>query len=306
VDSIKIFGLDSSELVKSFTSILTDSLGVLQDSGTAYIYYDTLSKKIFIAPTPISAPNPSNYTLIYSYNSSYQINNVKLNPVFVDTGSDVSIDFLYDNSKVLSGTIETHKDGITKAQNFTKTILPSGGYSLNTQEDSYPGGPSSNTYNFDANGKLISWSVTTLPYTNPRFSDSLVYDDTGNVASVIENDSFHTSQLNAFEMTSRGVKGNEYSTLNKILYNGISQLPSANVSNAGRTASELNGFANHLFYQFTNYPASSVKVYQQVTNSYVTFNTNVQLDSKNRLLSFKMYYSDGTFYYEKIKLDYYK
>ncbi len=307
VDSVKIFGVDSSELVKSVTAVWSDSTDGGADSTITYLYYDTVDRKIFVAPTPISAPNPPNYSQIYSYNSSYQLSNLQTNPNLVDTGDAVSIDFTYDNANIINREVSTHKDGIKETTNFINTSLPSGGYHLDIYEPYYIGNDSSlNTFNFDINGRLVSWSVTTLPATNPWLTDSIVYDGAGNISTVTENDSFYTSQVNSFQMTSRGTKGSELSILNKILYNGISQLPDATDGNF-EVGSVLNGFNNSFFYQFTNYPAASVKVYQAYSNSYVTFSPDAQFDSKNRLVSVKLYNGDlGNAYYETVKLSYYK
>jgi hypothetical protein len=304
VDSVKIFGVDSSQLVKSLTTVWTDSMGNFQDSSSVYFYYDTVNRKIYTAPMQISGPNPANYAYIFSYNTSYQLSNLKINPAGLDTGDAVLIDFMYDNQQVISSENATHVDGIMEAKNFLKTSLPSG-YSLSSKDAFIPGDTSLTSFNFDAGGRLVSWSVTNLPAVNSWFSDSLVYDASGNINVVIENDSFFVSPLNAFEMSSRAAKGNELSILNKVLFNGVSQLPDAASGNF-ESGSVLNGYNNNIYYQFTDYPASSTTVYQQYSNSYVTFSPDAQYDSKNRLTSLKNYNGDGSFYYETEKLTYYK
>src|ERR1700690_2155448 len=83
VDSVKIFGFDSTKLVKSLTFIAIDSMGNETDSSTEYYYYDTLNKKIFASGQNITTPNPPNYIYILSYNSSYHLSNFSYNPSFV-------------------------------------------------------------------------------------------------------------------------------------------------------------------------------------------------------------------------------
>ncbi len=85
----------------------------------------------------------------------------------------------------------------------------------------------------------------------------------------------------------------------------VSQLPEFTFSNSA-IGSSLNNIDDWYFYQFTAYPASNITVYQEGTNSYVTFNTDAQFDSKNRLISFKMYNGDEPNYYQTVKLAYYK
>src|SRR5258708_26967788 len=83
VDSVKIFGFDSTKLIKSLTFIAIDSMGNEIDSTTEYFYYDTLNKKIFTSGQNITGPNPPNYIYILSYNSSYHLSNFSYNPSFV-------------------------------------------------------------------------------------------------------------------------------------------------------------------------------------------------------------------------------
>jgi hypothetical protein len=304
IDSVKVFGVDSSELVRSITSVWTDSLGNVQDSSISYFYYDTVNRKIFSAPTVITASNPPNYTNIFSYNASYQISNLKINPALVDTGDAVSIDYVYDNEHIISTETETHKDNVQEVRNFQKTSL-AGGYTLSSVDIDESFDTTISAFNFNSDGRLNYSSVTTLPDTSPWISDSLVYDAAGNVSTVIENNIFNPSQVNAFSMTSRTTKGNELSVFNKILFNGISQLPDINGGNFDG-GDQLNGYDNFYFYQFTVYPASSATVYYQSTSSYVTFNTGAQFDNKNRLVSYKMFNGDNSFYYMTVKLVYYK
>jgi len=322
IDSVKIFGVDSSELVKSVTTINTDSTGGGADSSTVYLYYDTVNRKIFFSSTPISSPNSSNYLSVLSYNTSYQISNIQSNPAApLDTSANITqattVDYTYDNDHIISSKISAYSDGSKEVENIYKAVSPSGDYTLSSKDAvDYIGDSSLNTFNFDPNGRLTSWSVTSPPATGPWLSDSLVYDAYGNINTVIENDSTYVtdvnltlhylSPVNAFQMSSRATNGNELSTLNKILSNGVSQFPDVTIGNSS-IGGLLTGFDDDFFYQFTEHPASSVTVYEGLTNSYLTFSPNAQFDSKNRLTSLKMYNGDtGNNYYETVKLGYYK
>jgi hypothetical protein len=310
IDSVKIFGLDSSELVKSLDITWTDSLGTLQDSTIVYFYYDTLSRSIFWDKTPNTDLNPANHSLVYSYNSNYQVSHVKRNTTDLeDSGTAVTIDYAYDNANIIKSVTYTYSSGSPEVEALTKTSRPSGGYSLSTHDEGDFGQDNLTAYNFDANGRLVSWASYTLPATVPNMHDSLIYDASGNITTVIQSDtSYWTSgaeTFNLFKIDSRATKGNEFATLNKVLFNGISQFPEVTFSNSA-VGSLLNNIDDWYYYQFTAYPPLSVTVYQEFTNSYVTFNPNPQFDSKNRLVSFKMYNGDGDFYYETVKLGYYK
>src|SRR6185312_17050891 len=102
VDSVKIFGVDSSKLVRSLTEIWTDSSGNFQDSNIVYFYYDTISRSIFWDKTSNTDLNPANHSLAYSYNTKYLLNHIKRNTTDLeDTGSAVTIDYTYDNANII-------------------------------------------------------------------------------------------------------------------------------------------------------------------------------------------------------------
>ncbi|MGN6541018.1 MAG: hypothetical protein ACTHKY_09455 [Ginsengibacter sp.] len=310
VDSVKIFGLDSSELVKSLDITWTDSSGTLQDSTIVYFYYDTLSRSIFWDKTPNTDLNPANHSLVYSYNTNYLISHVKRNTTDLeDTGSAVTIDYAYDNANIIKSVTYTYSSGSPEVEEITKSSRSSGGYALSTRDEGDFGQDNLTAYNFDANGRFVSWASYTVPATVPNMHDSLIYDASGNISKVVQTDTSYWTggpeTINFFQIDSRATKGNEFATLNKVLFNGVSQLPEFTFSNSA-IGSLLNNIDDWYFYQFTAYPPLSVTVYQQSTNSYVTFNPNPQFDSKNRIVSFKMYNGDGDFYYETVKLAYYK
>jgi hypothetical protein len=302
VDSVKIFGFDSTKLIKNLTFIAIDSMGNEIDSSTEYFYYDTLNKKIFASGQNIAGPNPPNYIYILSYNSSYQLSNFSYNTSFVqDADQLLSADYQYDAQNILSREVQTNKDGSKKIFDITKKMLPSGGYSL---RGSNSNGQDSlvDTYTFAASGQLLSWSDTLEPgqvYT----SDSLIYDTRGNVITVMENTTFFPTPFKRFEFSGRDTIGNELSSFNKVLFNGISAFSASSFSFIG---SYLTGWDDYDFYQFTNYPAASTIVYLDYNNSFLTFDPNPKFDSKNRLASCKLFGNNGFDYFDIIKPSYYK
>ncbi len=302
VDSVKIFGFDSTKLIKSLTYIYTDSSGNEIDSISEYFYYDTINKKIIAADQIITGPNPVNYFYILSYNSSYRLSNFSYNPsLLTDPKQMVSVDYQYDAQNILSGEMQVNKDGSRRSFDITKTVLPSGGYSL---RGSNSNGQDSlvDTYSFNPSGQLMWWSDTLEPgqvFTR----DSLIYDAKGNIMTVMENTTFLDTPFKRFDFSGRDTIGNELSDFNKVLFNGM---VSFNADSFSFIASILDGDADYDFYQFTDYPAASTTAYIDYDASYKTFDTKKEFDSLNRLISYKMYENMGSGFFNIIKLTYYK
>ena len=304
VDSVKIFGQDSTELVKSITDIWTDSTGNFQDSTISYFFYDTTNRRIFIDDAPNVDPNPSNHDGFYSYNSSYQFVRFDLNPATItDTAAKISKVISYNNNHIPNGVTDTYKNGAIYTEAWPVTMLPSGGYSIRTIEGINRGAAYTDidtifyTYFFGNDGTLKRWLYShSNSYNTGWSSDSLIYDANGNITRVVEkNNIFPSPMITLFDIPDHYTKGNEFSTLNRILYNGVSQFRGF-----------IYGTSLYEFYQFTQYPASRVNYYDYASNSQHTFNTNAQLDNKNRLVSFKMYNGDKSHYFKTVKISYYK
>jgi len=304
VDSVKIFGQDSTELVKSLTAIWTDSTDNFQDSTITYFFFFFINRKIFIDDVPNADPNPSSHDGFYSYNSSYQFVRFELNPATVtNTLERISRAISYNNNHIATAFTDTYKNGAVYTENWLVTMLPSDDYSIRTiggiSGSSYTDRDTSYyTYFFNKYGTLKWWlySHSSNPYTG-WVSDSLFYDANGNITRVVEkSDIFSSPVITLFDIPNHYTKGNEFSTLNKVLYNGVSQFKAF-----------LNGTSLYEFYQVTQHPASSVNYYDRASNSQHTLNTNTQLDNKNRLVSVKMYIgSNNQFYFKTVKISYYK
>ena len=226
-----------------------------------------------------------------------------LNPATVtDTAEKISKVISYNNNHIPTGFTDIYKNGAIYSEAWPVTMLPFGGYSIRTNVGIIFGGFGDidtlfQTYFFDNNGMLQWWLHTHSmnPYSN-WYSDSLFYDANGNITRVVEkNDIFPSPLITLFDIPNRNTKGNELSTLNRLLYNGVSQFE-------GLT----DGTNLYEFYQFTQYPASSVNYYDYASNSQHKLNTNAQLDNKNRLVSFKMYNGAESHYFKTVKISYYK
>lgn len=305
LDSITIMGFkDSTQLIKSISDIGLDSLGNPIDTNIIYFYYDTINKKINLNSEYVASAIPSQYSVVLSYNNAGLIIQQK----GTDTNWVSTTDYTYDAQNVLNSETTTDNNGV-ETVHLTKKALPSGGYSLSTEssQTNFVHDSILNTYNFDATGKLILRSDLGLPSLNGGYIDSTVYDASGNISKVIETSlGFDPtpSTYTLFEFNSRDTKGNQLYNLNNILYNGIAEFPEAenNIALGGL----FNNYDNFYYYQFTKYPSLSTKVYQQYSNSYVTFNPSPQYDSKDRLIKYKMYNGDNPYYYEEYDINYFK
>jgi len=160
-DSATIMGFkDSTQLIKSIHQVYYDSAGTFQDSLTAYLFYDTLNRKITIrSGAPV-------ITQEYSYNSAGLLVHFKSN----DPQAVASIDYTYDALNILkTASVNDGPAGNSYVYSINKTVLPSGNYQLSWL-DTDPGVlPDSNYYfaNFDSKGKLLS-------YYDLDISDSII------------------------------------------------------------------------------------------------------------------------------------
>jgi hypothetical protein len=311
VDSVTIMGFkDSTLLIKSIAEVDYDNNGNKIDEVPAfYFYYDTLNRKIYTSFQPVSSLPISNYDFMLSYNDAGLIS--KLTSGIVDPNDPTvggSEDFAYDAKGILKSQTTTSLDGSKETEYITKVDLPSGGYSLSEKSSmtDFVHDSTLSTQNFNADGRLVSKSDLSLPSLNSGYKDSIVYDAKGNVSKVIETQlsgGAVSATYNMFEFNSRDVKGDEFYNLNRILFNGIADLPGNAYISLG---SLFGGFDNWYLYQFTKYSSLSTKVYDYTSQAYVTFDPKPEYDSKGRLTKFKMYNGDGDFYYKELALTYYK
>lgn len=167
VDSTTIMGFkDSTQLVKSISSIDYDSLGNFVDSGggTGYFYYDTLNRKVILANQNVSSLSLAySYAVeILSYNNNGLLIQDKFNPAdTIGNGGNSSstaniVDYTYDAQNILSSQTITNFDGSNEATYITKTNNSSGGYTLTstTVPDpiNYPSDSLLISTSFDADG----------------------------------------------------------------------------------------------------------------------------------------------------------
>jgi len=311
VDSVTIMGFkDSTLLIKSIAEVDYDKNGNKIDQVPAfYFYYDTLNRKVYTSLQPVSSPPVSNYYFALSYNDAGLISKLQLNNT---DPTDPTIggfeDFTYDEKGVLKSQTTTSPDGSTETDYITKVDLRSGGYSLSEKSSmtDFVNDSTLSTQIFDADGRMVLKSDLALPLLNSGYTDSIVYDATGNVSKVIETQLSNgtvSSTYNKFEFISRDTRGDEFFNFNKILFNGIADLPgNENIS----LGSLFGGFDNWFLYQFTKYPSLSTKVYDDASASFVTFAPAPEYDSKGRLTKFKMYNGDGDYFYKELAFTYYK
>lgn len=310
VDSATIMGFkDSTLLIKSIAEVDYDKSGNKVDEVPAfYFYYDTLNRKVYTSFQSVSSLPISNYYFMLSYNDAGLIS--KISTTIVDPNDPTvggSEDFSYDAKGILKSQTTTSPGGSSETEYITKVDLPSG-YSLSEKSSmtDFVDDSTLSTQNFSTDGRLVSKSDLALPLLNTGYKDSIVYDVSGNVSKVIETQlsgGAVTGTYNKFEFISRDTKGDQFFNLNRILFNGIADLPgNENIS----LGSLFGGFDNWFLYQFTKYPSLSTKVYDDASAGFVTFNPSAEYDSKGRLTKFKMYNGDGDYFYKELAITYYK
>lgn len=310
-DSATIMGFkDSTQLVKTVSIVYYDTSGDISDSiPTLFLYYDTINKKVYFTMQPHTSLPINNYFFELSYNNDGLVKHITYNSGSGDPTDVSAVDYVYDDQDVIKSETATFANGSTLINSFNKSSLSSGGYSLRFKGlgDVNPFTDSSlYTQNFDANGSLISVSEFYLPSLNSGYKDSLVYDAAGNVSRVIYThfeDNGNSNSTTFLEFNSRDTKGDQLYILNKVLFNGIADLPNAGFVSLG---SFLSGNGNIFFYQFVKHPSLSTKVNLGDPNSSLTFNPAPQYDSKNRLVKYKMFNGEDPDYYVEYNLSYYK
>ncbi len=322
VDSTSIAAIpfmDSAQMIKSFSENHYDNLGNFVDSsGTFYFFYD-INNRIMSLLTKFSTFPDLRYTVLaFRYDNSgrlFEEDFYNTRPLSIYQGGTIltTINYTYDAQNIISSrTTKDYYKNIIDSISLNKTINPSGGYTLsyNSSQSNFVHDSTLNTCSFDAGGKLISSSALTLPDFHFGYMDSVIYDATGNVTKVIRNELLgslsNSITYNEFEFSSRDTIGNQFSNFNRLLFNGIANLPIDLLAN-NSVGPGFNGNQNFKFYQFTKSPSLSTKVYQTYSGSYLTFNPHPQYDSHGRLVKYRMYtYNDGDpYYYTDIILTYY-
>lgn len=312
--------VDSTQMIKSFSENHYDSLGNFVDStGTFYFYYD-INNRIMSLLTQFSTFADLRYTvLVFRYDNIGRLFeedflNTKSLSIYQGGTILTAIDYTYDAQNVISSrTTKDYNGNIIDSISLNKTNNASGGYTLsyNSSQSNFVYDSTLNTCTFDVDGKLISSSALTLPDFHFGYLDSVIYDATGNVTKVIKTVLFGSLSnsiiYNEFEFSSRDTMGNQFSNFNRLLFNGMANMPIDLLAN-NSVGPGFNGNQNFKFYQFTKYPAISTKVYQTYSETYLTFNPNPQYDGKGRLVKYRMYtYNDGDpYYYTDFILTYFK
>lgn len=307
IDSVKIFGVDSSQLVKSITTKGIDKAGNYLDSDTYYIYYDTLNKRAIFSSTYTGSADNPNYIFEQTYDNKWKIVQQKVNPLAPgDFAEGGEVDYSYDDKGVVSNEIFHGSDGTVEDEHLQKTDLPGGGYSLSIVYVESELDSSLDVEVFDGSGNELSNSSYSLPTLAILFKDSVLYDAAGNVSKVLETSIFgptnqpQQTTYSLFEFT-RDTQGSQLSDFNNTLFNGVSKF-----SDFDGNSINFNGFRNYYYYQFTRFPSISTKVYEEATTSYLTFNPDPKYDNLGRLVKYKMYNGDDPYYYEEFDIGYYK
>jgi hypothetical protein len=317
-DSTTIAGFkDSTLLIRSISKNLHDSAtGAVYDSSTEYYFYDTLNKKVIISQTPVSSSTQSYNGVELNYDSKGLLVHIaeKYLSAPADNSSISSIDYTYDASNAIRTSSIKLFSGMNYGISFSKTSLPSGGYQQ-SWTDTYPyyGQPDTTYYtvDFKSNGKLMDYAYSNGNNVSAKYSIS--YDPNDNITKVTSTELFYLKppytvpdssiSVDFYTFNSRDTKGDQLYNLNKIIYNGIAEMPHSVFRLSG--PDEIEEYA----YQYSKYPALSTNVYRtnQGNGSYISkFNSIPQYDSKNRLIKYRFFFNDVQLDYTEWAINYYK
>jgi hypothetical protein len=305
-DSATIMGFkDSTQLIKSIREYSYDSAtDAITDSTITYLYYDTVNRKISLKLKDYSDPSESSLdSFQYSYNSSgllVQFAN-KSSQANATNPNLITEDIVYDASNIVKTVIDNYADGSTFTFSMNKTSLANGSYSLNWYDLLNAPDTAYYTVNFDNTGRTTS-------YYFDQYSDSIIYDGTGNMSQVKRTE--YPPLPNAprtyvlYDFVSRDTKGDQLYNLNRILNNGI-----ANFSDE-TSFSVLSEFD----YQYIKYPALATNVLRfpngygsgDVNGYTINFTSTPQYDNQNRLVKYKIFFNDIPFSYFEDVITYYK
>lgn len=310
VDSVPVLHYkDSTVLIRSITKLRTNKAGKYLDSITFYIYYDSLNRKINFNSEYRNSPIPTDSSTVHSYNSNGLLVQLDRN----NSAGTLTNKYTYDPQNILSSAEIELKPGVRKTENFIKKMLPGGGYSLSLRDSSYY--PSfepidANTFEFNAQNQLVFMGFFRPPNKREGFTDSLFYDDAGNVNKVVEtiySSNDRPSTITYFEFSDRASRGDQFYNFNKKVYNGISDFPE--FLDNFLSGSPLTGAYNEGLYQFIKYPASNNRIYTwsdyQVV-AYINFDSDAEYDRANRLVKLKLYVGRDYHYTNEYRLTYYK
>jgi len=304
-DSTTIMGFkDSTQLIKSIREYSYDSAtNAIMDSTITYYHYDTVNRKISMKLKDYSDPAQASLdSFELSYNSSGLLVHFanKSSQASSQTDNVLTEDIVYDANDIVKTVTENYSDGTVLTYNMNKTSLANGGYSLNWYDLLNAPDTAYYTVNFDNTGRTIS-------YYFDRYSDSVIYDATGNMSKVKRTE--YPPLPNApqtyvlYDFASRDTKGDQLYNLEQILNNGVANFP----------AETSFGVIDELDYQYFKYPALSTNVLR-FPNGYgtggvgytVNFTSTPQYDSQNRLVKYKVFFNDVVFEYLEYDITYYK
>ena len=322
-DSTNIFGLlDSTMIIKSIT--YTSSAG----SGTDYFFYDTANRKIIVSWQPVTSAD-GDYTdgQEFSYDAFGMLIHISGKFSGQADGFCTSADYTYDDQHVLSSA-HMIVPGLDYSASYTRTPV-SGGYLLSELYTL----PSSNGYTdsnysaalVDDSGRLAAFYNVynnTEPgdpkNTSPNgdtyfyFTDSLVYDATGNLVrewqtyppDLLKPDSL--VRVAIYDFGVRDTKGDQLHNLGETLFRGIGHLPFPIID---FFAGELSLMGDDGL-QVYKYPALHTKIIvadsNGIFNTQMDFDNPAEYDGLNRLVKYRNFTHFSPFETYDMLISYYK
>lgn len=301
LDSSTIMGFkDSTQLIKSLTSIHYDENGAVSDSALYSITYDTLLKQIVLLN------NETGVKTQYNYNAKGLL--VRLE----NSGSaseNYSYDYTYDASNIIK-SVSYKSPGDNYVYSIEKALLPSGYYRLKWQDPYDQSGQKFITANFDSIGNIVS-------FFEPDVSlyDSVVYDTKDNIKKVIitqfllPDDTAGSYTYTLYDFSNRETKGDQLYNFFQILCNGIANIP-PDIAPFGQATNR-----DDFLFLLNKYPVQSTIISRPNDDEGycfgcpvhpVTFDNTPEFDNKNRLVRYSIFTNDVYIYRNDIIINYYK
>lgn len=316
---------DSTLLIKSIAYVYNGGT----DSIVEYYHYDTANRKITLNWTDSETdPQDPDYQSIYSNSKAVLTYNNKGLLIHGDYEYPVSyngweyavksIDINYDNDNIVSQIDVRYLGGSTASTPFTKTILADGNYRLQWEEsdpDDPIGWIITRTAEFTAehkailNSQALVESIDNIDY-NILWKDTLIYDASGNVVRVstyYKDERYNTDQnFISEEYSGRWTKGDQLYNQRKLILNGITDIPFNDESELISFYTGVLSFQmGYETAQYSKFPIKSARL-QSYDGTYEDVVSNVEFDSKDRLLKCSTFWLDAEVVRGEYRITYFK
>ena len=310
---------DSTQLVKQILYVEYDGAGEVFDSLYEDYSYDTVSRKIMVKWTDTFSGYMHGVSAVFSYDSRYLLSQVAISypsvyPYQPEDEQNVAIS--YDDAGIIKSLTVTTRDAQTNTRSFTKKATGAG-YELTWVTSTDPQEVFNRSVLFDANGKFLknTFSQPLFDINGDRYStyvqtDSVIYDGSDNIQKIYSHNTDTAVDIDntflAYEFNARGTKGNQLYLQRSLLLNGLSNIPFTDLDDWFELSVLTMTVDDYQDKQYSKYPFTSGKVYNQGTNSLDATTGQATFDSKDRLTGFKGYFQNNSPQPLEYHVSYYK